>query len=200
MAEAELRAQTLPVGSFGRRSSGWYGVWCLIATEGAIFLYLLFSYFYLAAQSSGRWPPQGLPSLKLAGPNTVVLLLSSVALYWAERSGARRGSRARLLVGLGSALLLGSVFAGVQWREWHDKAFRLGSDNYASIYFTVTGFHLAHVVIGLLVLAMLFLWAALGYFDRDRHAALTIGAVYWHFVDAVWLAVFTALYLIPRLS
>jgi len=200
MVEAELRAQSLPVGSFGRRSSGWFGVWCLIATEAAVFLYLLFSYFYLAAESSGRWPPHGLPSLTLAGPNTVILLLSSVALFWAERSGARRGLRGRLLAGIGAALLLGSVCAVIQWREWRNQTFSLGSDNYASIYFTVTGFHLAHVIIGLGVLAMLWLWAALGYFDRERHAALTIGAVYWHFVDAVWLVVFTALYLLPRLG
>jgi cytochrome c oxidase subunit 3 len=64
----------------------------------------------------------------------------------------------------------------------------------------VTGFHLAHVIVGLLLLLALLVWAALGYFDRERHAPLTIGAIYWHFVDVVWLIVFSVLYLVPRLG
>jgi cytochrome c oxidase subunit 3 len=53
------------------------------------------------------------------------------------------------------------------------------------------------VVAGLLMIALLLVWAALGYFSKDRHAPLTIGAIYWHFVDAVWLVVFATLYLLP---
>jgi heme/copper-type cytochrome/quinol oxidase subunit 3 len=200
MSELAVREQSLPVGSFGRKSSGWYGVWTLVLTEAAIFVYLLFSYFYLASQANGDWPLGGIPSLKLAGPNSLILLLSSAALIWAERSGARRGQRLRLLGGIATALVLGIVFVIVQLREWQTKAFSLHSGTYGSSYFVVTGFHLAHVIVGLLLLLALFVWAALGYFDRERHAPLTIGAIYWHFVDVVWLIVFSALYLVPRLG
>ena len=200
MSDLALRSQVLPVGSFGRRASGWFGVWCVVATEGAIFVYLLFTYFYFASQSVPDWPPGGLPSLQLAGPNTVILLLSSVALIWAERSGARRDERGRLLGGLALAFVLGCIFAGVQVAEWGSKPFALSSGTYGAIYFTVTGFHLAHVVAGLVMLALLLVWAALGYFSKERHAPLTIGAIYWHFVDAVWVVVFATLYLTPYLG
>jgi heme/copper-type cytochrome/quinol oxidase subunit 3 len=199
MADLDLRTRALPVGAYGRRASGWFGVWCLVTTEAAIFAYLIFSYFYLAAQSPGAWPPGGLPSLRLAAPNTLILLLSSAALIWAERSGARRAHRARLLGGIAIAFLLGVVFVGVQLREWQTKAFSLHSGVYGSIYFTLTGFHLIHVIIGLLLLLTLLTWASLGYFSRERHAPLTIGAIYWHFVDVIWLLVFAAVYVTPRM-
>jgi heme/copper-type cytochrome/quinol oxidase subunit 3 len=200
VADLDLRTRALPVGAFGRRASGWFGVWCLVTTEAAIFAYLIFSYFYLAAQSPGEWPPSGLPALGLAAPNTLILLLSSAALVWAERSGARRADRARLLGGIALALLLGVVFVGVQLREWHNKTFSLHSGVYGSIYFTLTGFHLLHVIIGVFILLTLLTWAALGYFSRECHAPLTIGAIYWHFVDVVWLLVFVAVYVTPRMK
>ena len=198
MSELALRERVLPIGSFGRKSSGWFGVWTLVLTETAIFAYLLCSYFYLDSQANGDWPLGGVPSLKLALPNTFILLLSSAALIWAERSGARRGRRWQLLGGLALSLILGIVFVIVQLREWQGKPFSVRSGTYGSSYFTVTGFHLAHVVVGLLILFALFIWALRGYFDPQRHAPLTIGAIYWHFVDVVWLIVFTALYIVPR--
>ena len=198
MSEVALRSKSLPVGSFGRLASGWFGVWCLVATEGSIFAYLIFSYFYLASQAVGQWPPNGVPVFTLAGPNTIILLLSSVALIWAERSGARRAARGRLLGGIVLAFIFGSAFVGVQIMEWHNQSVSLISGTYGSIYFTLTGFHLAHVIVGLVMLLLMFVWAARGYFSRERHAPLTIGAIYWHFVDGIWLLVFATLYLSPR--
>ena len=111
-----------------------------------------------------------------------------------------RGRRLQLVGGIATAFVLGIVFVIVQLREWQTKGFSLHSGTYGSIYFVVTGFHLAHVIVGLLLLLALLVWAARGYFDRERHAPLTIGAIYWHFVDVVWLIVFSALYLVPRLG
>jgi heme/copper-type cytochrome/quinol oxidase subunit 3 len=88
----------------------------------------------------------------------------------------------------------------IQLREWQGKSFSIRSGTYGSSYFVVTGFHLAHVIVGLAILMTLFIWALKGFFDPARHAPLTIGAIYWHFVDAVWLIVFFALYLVPRLG
>jgi cytochrome c oxidase subunit III len=192
-------ALNLPIGSIDRRSSGWFGMWLLIATEAALFTYLLFSYFYLALQTHRPWPVGGLPSLGLAGGNTLILLSSSAAAWWGEQGG-RRGVRWQLTAGLTAAFVLGATFGGVQLLEWRSKPFSFKSDLYGSLFFTITGFHLAHVVIGLLVLAALAVWSALGYFDTMRRDIVSIGALYWHFVDAVWLFVFTTLYLTPYLG
>ncbi len=200
MAEQLMRNEALPVGSMGRRSNGWWAMLFIILTEGALFAYLLFAYFYLAVQPhTAAWPPGGTPSLHLALPNTVVLLASSVAVWWGER-GIERGNNGQLVLGLAGALILGAVFVAVQLVEWHNKPFGLASNDYGSLYFTITGFHMAHVAAGLLMLGSLLLWALLGMFDRWRDTAVLVGAVYWHFVDAVWLAVFFTFYVTPFLG
>jgi heme/copper-type cytochrome/quinol oxidase subunit 3 len=198
MTDTTLYQQPLPVGSAGRRSSGWWGMLTLVVTEASLFAYLLFSYFYLASQAQGTWLPTDTPSLKLALPNTIILIASSFVLWWGER-GIRRGQRMRLLVATGVTLVMGIVFATLQVMEWHNKPFSISDHAYGSLYYTVTGFHMAHVLGGLLILAALLLWAALGHFDERRHAAVSIGAIYWHFVDIVWLAVFSTFYLYPYL-
>ena len=189
----------VPYGSIGRRASGWWGMLTLILTEGFLFAYLLFSYYYFAVQNGPAWLPDELPSFRLSGPNTVILLLSSVAVWWGER-GARREVRWQQLLGLALSVILGTAFFCIQLLEWSNKPFGLSSHAYGSLFFTITGFHMAHVLVGVLILATLLLWSALGYFDRARLAPVTIGAVYWHFVDAVWLTVFFTLYITPYLS
>ncbi len=191
----------LPVGAIDTRASGWWAMIFVVFTEAALFAYLLFSYFYLAVQPHmpGTFPEGGPPSLALALPNTLILLASSIAVGWAQL-GIQRGSQARLVLGLAAGTLLGIAFLVVQYFEWAAKPFNIDTSTYASLYFTVTGFHMAHVVIGVLMLAALLLWSALGYFNRVRYAHIHIGALYWHFVDAVWLAVFFTFYLTPLLG
>jgi cytochrome c oxidase subunit 3 len=188
--------EPLPVGSAGARSGGYWGVWTLIATEAMLFGYLLFSYFYTAMQVGRNWPPEGLPKLGVAGANTAILLSSSVFLWIAERL-MKKGRRGACLAMLATAILLGAAFVGVQLHEWAGKPYGMTTNLYGSLYFTITGFHMAHVLAGLAVLSFVWLWTALGYFDRGRHAPLSIGGLYWHFVDAVWIFVFSALYLSP---
>ncbi|TFV88418.1 heme-copper oxidase subunit III [Oxalobacteraceae bacterium OM1] len=188
----------LPIGSEGHNALGWAGMWMLIATEAALFAYLIFSDIYLAGQVHGRWVPET-PKLRLALPNTVLLIASSFVLYWGER-GIRTGNRTRLLAGLAVTFLMGAAFAIVQLDEWSNKHFTLAASAYASEYFVTTGFHLAHVLGGLLILATLFAWTWMDKFDARRHAAVSIGALYWHFVDAVWIAVFSTFYLAPYLT
>jgi heme/copper-type cytochrome/quinol oxidase subunit 3 len=88
----------------------------------------------------------------------------------------------------------------VQAKEWSNKTFTIASDLYGSNFFTTTGFHLAHVSAGVLMLTALFIWSLRGYFDGVRSAYVSIGALYWHFVDAVWLTLFFTFYLSPRLG
>lgn len=198
MDEMPWPREPLPVGSDGKRSGGWHGVLAAILTEGSLFGYLLFSYFYLASQMQQPWPPGGLPKLFMASLNTVILLISSVFVWGSERSLKQRKLRSSVLL-MAVAIMLGIGFVLLQVRDWHNKPYNMTSSLYGSLYFTITGFHIAHVLVGLFILLLLLVWTALGYFDEKRHAALTIGAIYWHFVDVVWLLVFTTFYLTPYL-
>jgi len=198
MAEAMVAEAPLPVAAKGKNSVGWWGTLCLIATEASLFAYLLFSYYYIAVQRGPAWSPEPHPSIKLSGPNTLILLASSVAVWWGEE-GAKRGERGRQLTGLGAGVLLGLVFLVVQGFEWKAKSYGLDTGSYGSLFFVITGFHMAHVVVGVAVLIAVFTWSAAGYFTARRHAPVSIAAVYWHFVDAVWLCVFFTFYVSPYL-
>jgi heme/copper-type cytochrome/quinol oxidase subunit 3 len=128
----------------------------------------------------------------------LILLASSVAVWWGEE-GAKRDRRRQHLAGLGLAILLGLVFLVVQGFEWKAKGYGLATGSYGSLFFTITGFHMAHVVVGLFILGAVWIWSAMGYFNPRRHAPVSISSVYWHFVDAVWLCVFTTFYVTPYL-
>lgn len=199
MDSAALIERPLPVRGTHWVSTAWWGMAFLILTEGSLFAYLFFSYFYLASQSTGAWPPDGPPELTKASINTVLLLSSSVAAWWGER-GIEAGSRRRLSIGLALATVLGVVFLGIQAHEWATRPFAFSSSPYSSLYFVITGFHGAHVVVGLLMLVALLTWNLMKRFDRDWHLEVSVGIVYWHFVDLVWLAVYSALYVSPHLS
>lgn len=120
-------------------------------------------------------------------------------MWWGEQ-GIKRDKTGQVAAGFGIAFVLGAIFVGVQLVEWAEKPFTFATSAYSSLYFTVTGFHMAHVAAGLIMLAALFVWTLLGYFDRARNAPISIGAIYWHFVDAVWLAVFLTFYVTPYLG
>jgi cytochrome c oxidase subunit I+III len=183
----------------GRNGVGWWGVAALIASEAALFSYLLFSYFYTGATAAPGWLLEPSPVLKLALPNTLLLLLSSLAAWWGER-GVLTRRRRQALLGLASAFLMGSGFAAVQWLEWRSKTYGLGTSSYASLYFVTTGFHMAHVVVGLAILLALVSWTMLDYFSPRRRLVVSAGVLYWHFVDLVWLFVFATYYVTPYLG
>ncbi|MDQ2803436.1 MAG: cytochrome c oxidase subunit 3 [Pseudomonadota bacterium] len=192
MAEA---AAPLRVGGGGRSSLGWWGMICVVATEGSLFVYLLFSYFYVNVQRGADWPA-GRPSLTYALPAVVALVVSSAAVWWAER-GARRGMRRDLLLGLALAILLGVIFVVLQALDWGRGETTSQASTYGSLFYTITGFHLAHLVAGLLLLLPILFWSALGYFDARRHEPVLIGALYWYFVVVVGVAVFLVLDISP---
>jgi hypothetical protein len=112
----------------------------------------------------------------------VLLLLSSAAAWWGEK-GVLRRNRPQALAGFGVAFLMGVGFAAVQVIEWRSKTYGLGTSSYASLYFVTTGFHMAHVAVGLAVLLALFGWTALDYFSPRRRLVVSAGVLYWHFVD-----------------
>jgi len=199
VVEVAVAPRLLPVGSEGRHASGWWGMLALVVTEAALFAYLLFSYFYVASQAHAPWPPDGMPSLLVAVPNTIILIMGSFTVRYGER-GIQRDDRGRLMKGLLITLILGFIFLGLQGLEWHNKTFSMTSGIYGSLYFTITGFHMVHVLVGLVMIAVLALWTSFDYFGARRHAAVSIGAIYWHFVTVVWLAVFATFYIAPYLG
>jgi cytochrome c oxidase subunit III len=200
VAEVALaHPQKLPVGPIRRHGIGWWGGGTLIASEAALFAYLLFSYYYMGATNPAGWLLEPAPSLKLALPNTVLLLASS-AMVWIGERGILSRRRAQALCGFGVAILMGAGFATVQLLEWRAKTYGLGASSYASLYFVTTGFHMAHVLLGLMALAALFLWTTLDYFSPRRRLVVSAGVLYWHFVDVVWVFVFITFYLTPYLG
>ena len=194
------RPYDLPISPQDRRAPGRMGMMLLIATEASFFVYLLFSYFYLASMARGAWPPDGNnPALRLSLPNTIILTVSSGTMWWAE-AGIRKGQQARLRIGLLVTLILGMLFLAIQGLEYSNQSFTPATDAYGSLFFTITGFHGAHVAAGLLMNIFVQARAWAGHFTATRHLALSNVALYWHFVDVVWIVVFLSLYITPRLG
>lgn len=188
----------LPVGNLGPRNTGLWGAWTLILTEGSLFAYLLVTYTYLAFTSSQVWPPEGPPQLIVPGINTLVLLASSGCVVMSER-WLRRDRQALSVAALITAVVLGIVFVAVQMHEWTAKGYGPSAHLYGSLYFIITGFHMAHVAVGALMLACVAAWTAMGRVTAQGPAPLVIAGLYWHFVDVVWLVIFSVLYLMPHL-
>lgn len=181
------------------RTRGRWGMWLFIATEATLFALLFFAYFFLGA-SRPEWPPREDPSYTIAMVLLGILIVSSVATWLGERA-IKRGSTTGLVRGIGIALLLACAFVALQVLEYreHLKHFGPTTDAYGSIFYTITSFHLAHLLLGMLMLGFVLARAFAGHFDRERHLAVTNAALYWHFVDVVWALVVLVLYISPRL-
>ncbi|MBV1691376.1 cytochrome c oxidase subunit 3 [Novosphingobium sp. G106] len=200
MADAKTLDERLPVHGMGQIGTPWWGMLCLFATEGILFAYLIFSYAYLGSQGFQAWPPTGgPPSLSLAIPATVLLVGSSFVLEFAKRR-ARTGDIALARVALVIGILMGAGFIALGLKEWSDRPFSLSTDSYSSIYFVLTGTHLAHVALGLIALTVLLVWSMTGRIAPGHEQHRSLITLYWHFVDVVWLFVFATVYLAPRLA
>lgn len=186
----------LPVGAIGTSASGWWAVWFLMISEAALFAYLFFSYFYFSVQPPANWVPGGPPSFLYPGIQTALALAGCVSVWFAHRS-IRFGQQLLAIFALLVTFLLCSGFIAIQFLDWQDKSFPLSESTYSSLYYLITGAHLAHVVLGWIMLLMVLVWAALGYFDRVRHVPIAVTAVYWYFVAAIWIGVFFTLTCTP---
>ena len=182
-------------------STAWWGMVVLIMTEATIFASLLSSYFFLQAQAK-EWPLDGIeaPPLEKISLMTLVLLGSSGPMFWAEH-GIRKGQQWRLKAGLIMVILMGSsFFAFLALYEYPELTFGIKDNAYASIFYMTTSLHGAHVVIGLLMLGVVLIKTFQGKFTAERHVTVEVVGMYWHFVDAVWIFVFSSLYLSAHLK
>ena len=182
------------------REIGWWGMMVVIVTEAMIFAGLLASYFFLQAASK-HWPPPGIeaPELGRISIFTVVLLGSSVPIFWAE-AAIKKGHRNRMRVGLLISFVMGAVFLANQALEYQKLPFAWGDNSYTSIFYTITGLHGLHVFIGLLINLIVQLKAAKGRISAEHHLTASVFGMYWHFVDVVWIFVFSSLYVSPHLK
>lgn len=177
-----------------RRPPAWWGMLGLIATETALFATLVATYFYLQAQSDVGWPPVGIdePSVTLPVIATLVLLPSSGALVLA----IRRPAEARIWIG--AAIALGLAFLALQAWAIHSTLDRVHpqTDAYGSIFYTLGGLHWAHVAVGVLIAA----WAlSRTWIGPAPVVAIAVTALYWHFTNALAVALLVTLTLSPHL-
>ena len=168
-----------------------------ILSEVMLFGALFAAYFVIRGASPG-WPPAGhveRPELVLPGFNTLLLVTSSVTMQLAVRS-ARVGDRSRLLRWLVLTLLLGAIFIGIQGYEFSSNGFGLDAGTFGSTFYILTGFHGAHVLAGAALIGVVANRARLGLVTAEHHTAVEATSYYWHFVDAVWLFLFSTLYVL----
>jgi len=184
-------------------SRGMFGMVLFIASEVMLFGGLFAAYFFVRNQSSS-WPPAGTEeelSISTAAILTAVLISSSVAAHIGILA-LKSGNQALFKLGLGVACILGTIFVGGQIYEWltlmHD-GLEATSNVYGSTFYLITGFHGSHVIVGLLMLLLVFLRANWGDFTKTRHLFADAAVLYWHFLDVVWVFVFTIVYISPKL-
>jgi heme/copper-type cytochrome/quinol oxidase subunit 3 len=197
-----LAEEVLSHHASGARSYAWWGMVCLIATEATLFGLLLASYFYLRFRSGATWPPDGIekPTLELPLIMSLILWSSSIPVHMADRA-IRRGKQLVLRLGLAFGFLLGVAFLAMQlFLEYPETLaeFTPTTNAYGSLFYTITGFHGAHVVAGLMMSAWTQIRAWTGAFDEHRHVTVQIFVMYWHFVDVVWVFVLATIYLSPH--
>jgi cytochrome c oxidase subunit 3 len=192
-----LAAARLPRPEESRRTS-FVGMVMALGSWTMLFLSLFFSYAVLRL-GAGEWPPDGLEPLPRLLPflNTLVLAASSLVLHAGVRSRAARAGA--LLRALKATLALGSLFLVLQLAVWVSlwrSGFRIDTGVYGSIFYGLTVFHALHVLAGLAALVVLVPGAAKGRWVSEAQSPVRLTAMFWHFVDAVWVLMFVTIYLL----
>ncbi len=171
------------------------GMLLFIGSEIMFFAGLFAAYFNVRAGQS-VWPPDGFEiELPLAVFVTGLLVTSSVTMQiavWAIRRGDRRAMNRALTV----TLILGVIFLMLQLYDYTTLHFGINSGVYGSLFFSLTGFHGAHVFGGVIGIAIILMRGLAGQFSARHHVAVEAVSIYWHFVDVVWIALFTVIYLL----
>jgi cytochrome c oxidase subunit 3 len=183
----------------GGISSSLLGMVLFIASEVMFFGGLFGAYFTIRSATT-QWPPEGTPHLETwyAGVLTTILVASSVTMQfgvWAIRKNDQR----RLILWLAVSLLLGVIFLCGQAYEYStliEEGMTLSSGVFGSTFYTLTGFHGAHVAGGAAFILIVLLRARSGQFTARYHDTVEMASYYWHFVDVVWLGLFSTIYLL----
>ena len=186
-----------PANQSSRVEPQMLGMLLFIISEVMLFGAFFTAYFFVrVVNDPPSWPPEGfhLPVF-VAGVNTAILLSSSLTMHWALE-GAKRGNRQALRIGLLTTFLLGFTFLFVQVNEYVNVGFAVGETAQSSIFYGLTGLHGAHVFIGLTLLLFATIRAFRGHFTPEEHRGVEIPGIYWHFVDIMWIVVYTTIYVL----
>jgi cytochrome c oxidase subunit III len=185
-----------PANRSSRVEPSLLGMLLFIISEVMIFGAFFTAYFFIRVVGHAHWPAHGteLPKL-VAGFNTAILLSSSGTIHYALES-IKAGNRRGLKVGMVATFLLGLTFLFIQVNEYIHIGFSPQDHAQGSIFYGLTGLHGAHVTIGLILLAMVTLRAFRGHYSADAHRGMEVPGIYWHFVDVMWVIVFTTVYIL----
>ncbi len=174
-----------------------FGVWLFIASEVMFFMALIG--MYLAYRGQPSWAEfHAALNIPITAVNTFILLTSSLMMVLAV-SAAQQGNKRNLTLWLAATVVLGTIFVSIQAIEFSTlglEGHTLSSDIAGSVFFTLTGFHGLHVIIGVVWGLVALLRAARGGFTGGNYLGVELFGLYWHFVDVVWIILFTIIYLI----
>jgi cytochrome c oxidase subunit III len=172
------------------------GMLLFIISEVMVFGAFFTAYFFIRIAQGDPWPASGtsLP-VEVAGVNTAILVSSSFTIHWAEQS-IKKGNRFGLKAGMLTTFLLGCTFLFIQINEYANIGFAPQDHAQQTIFYSLTGLHGAHVFIGLLLLLFVTIRAFRGHYSPEEHRGVEVPGIYWHFVDIMWLVVYTTVYII----
>ena len=196
-AHAETHAAHPPAANQSSRvDARTLGMFLFIASEVMLFGSFFTAYFFVRVAAHTHWPTAGheLPVF-VAGINTIILVTSSFTMHWALQS-IKRGNRAGLQAGLTLTFLLGLTFLLTQIREYSRVGFAPYTDAFGTIFFCLTGLHGAHVFVGLTLLLAATTRSYRGHYTAEEHLGVEIPGIYWHFVDVMWIVVYTTVYVL----
>jgi cytochrome c oxidase subunit 3 len=179
-----------------RVNAATLGMLLFIASEIMVFGSFFTAYFFIRIINNSAWPPHGdeLPKF-VAGVNTAILVTSSFTMHWATQS-IKRGNRAGLQAGMVLTLALGLCFLLTQAREYSRIGFAPHDNAFGTVFYGLTGLHGAHVLVGLTLLTMVTIRSFRGHFSPEHHHGVEIPGIYWHFVDVMWIIVYTTVYIL----
>jgi cytochrome c oxidase subunit III len=180
-------------------SRGRVGMFSLIGAESAVFTIFVVAYiFYIGKSASGPTPTD---VLELPIFSTICLLSSSLTIHLAVRALGRASMRAFGLWWF-LTMALGAIFLVSTGREWHhliyDKGLTVSTNLFGTTYYSLVGLHAFHVTVGLLAIVLTMIFTMLGKVEPEHSERAEVFSLYWHFVDAVWVIVFTVVYIIGR--
>src|SRR5271156_124055 len=172
---------------------------CLIIAESAIFTIFVVAYlFYLGKSLTGPTPRE---VLEVPIFFTICLLSSSLTIHFASKS-LERGKRGAFLGLWLLTVILGGLFLFGTAQEWHrliyEHGLTISTNLFGTTYYSLVGLHGFHVIVGLLMLSTVFIFAVAGYVGPEQSKRVEVLSLYWHFVDAVWVVVFTVVYILGR--
>jgi cytochrome c oxidase subunit 3 len=191
--EAVVEKAHGPIAKLGLR----YGMTLFIASEVMFFVAFFWAYFSSAIfPAGGVWPPKGIITFDpfdLPFVMTLILLLSGCTVTFAHHA-LQEGRMKDAVQSLGLTVALGLMFTCFQAYEYSHAHFAFKDGIYPSTFFMATGFHGFHVMVGTIFLIVAWVRTAKGHFTKDSHFGFEAAAWYWHFVDVVWLFLFTSIY------